>query len=73
MLAGSKWIRAGELLLSLRSDNRFVFEPLPVMTSLGESPVLKEQSNWDVICDVGTFIKQANVMPNFAIVYSNNG
>ena len=57
----------------LRSDNRFVFEPLQAMTSLSESPVLKEPSNWDVICDIGTSIKQANVMPNFAIVYNNNG
>lgn len=57
----------------LRSDNRFVFEPLQAMTSLSESPVLKEPSNWDAICDVGTSIKQANVMPNFAIVYNNNG
>lgn len=45
---------------SLRGDNRFVFEPFHAMSNLGESPVLKEASNWDVICDIGTSIKQAN-------------
>ena len=45
---------------SLRGDNRFVFEPFHAMSNLGESPVLKEASNWDFICDIGTSIKQAN-------------
>ena len=45
---------------SLRGDNRFVFEPFHAMSNLGDSPVLKEASNWDVICDIGTSIKQAN-------------
>jgi len=29
--------------------------------SFGESPVLKQRSNWDVICDVGTSIKQDGI------------
>ena len=59
----------------LRSENRFVFEPMAAMTSFGGSSehVLGQQSNWDVICDIGTSVRQAAVMPSFAMVYNNNG
>ena len=41
--------------------------------SFGESPVLKQRSNWDVICDVGTAIKQDGIdLQSDALVQQGN-
>ena len=53
----------------LGSENRFIFEPIEAMTSFGDSPVLKEPSNLDVICDVGTSMN--DVVPQHWL--ANNG
>ncbi len=52
----------------LRSDNRFVIEPMEAMSSFGASPVLEKQSNWNVISESSTPVSQADVMPSIAIV-----
>ena len=52
----------------LRSDNRFVIEPMEAMSSFGASPVLEQQSNWNVISESSTPVSQADVMPSIAIV-----
>ena len=56
----------------LRSENRFLierFEPAAGMNSLGGSlsPVLEDGSNWSELCDVGTSVRRAAMMPSFAI------
>ena len=42
--------------------------------SFGESPVLEQRSNWDVICDLGTAIKQDGIdLQSDALVQQVNG
>ena len=45
------------------------FEAPAGMNSFGEflNPFLEERSNWSELCDVGTSVRRAEVMPNFEI------
>ena len=56
----------------LGSENRFLierFEPDSVINNIGESfnPVMEQQTNWDLVCNLGTAISQAEVIPKVAI------
>ena len=46
------------------------FEPSTGIFSFGESPnsVVEEQLNWSELCDVGTSVRRAEMMPRFAII-----
>ena len=72
----SVWVKdlAGNFL-DAAANMTETFEPMAAMTSFSGSSedVLGQQSNWDVICDVGKAARQSAVMPSVAIVYNNNG
>ncbi len=56
----------------LGSENRFLierFEPDSAMNNIGESfnPVMKQQTNWDLVCNLVTAVSQAEVIPKVAI------
>ncbi len=44
------------------------FEPAAGMNSFGESLNPAQRSNWSELCDVGTSLSRAELLPRFAIV-----
>ena len=57
----------------LGSENRFLierFEPDSVINNIGASfnPVMEQQTNWDLVCNLGTAVSQAEVIPKVAMI-----